>query len=151
MVDVSKLTPAAKMAGDNDADTKLMRESLTAAREFLRGFPWCKGIRHEHYGAGIPGKLAVFYFEIDADKSASPELWVIVGDLPAVYLKADSAPTPGDALETYCELMTLWVNTVRTGGDLSKVYPVPVEPNEESAQMLETRVTLIRQVIPALS
>ena len=51
-----------QMVGDDDEDTKLLRVMTSGAENYLRCFPWCKGIREAYFGDGYGGVVAVFLF-----------------------------------------------------------------------------------------
>ena len=73
------------------------------------------------------------------------ELWVVSGDLPPAYFVTDDAPTPAEALSTYCDLMEDWVEAVLEDGDLDEAFPVEAEPTAENAASLRRRLDFIRQ------
>jgi hypothetical protein len=94
---------------------------------------------------GIYEKVGVFLFEIEPlNENVDDFIWVIVGDLPSVYL--DKSITTGhDALKTYCELMQEWADNVKDGRSLDECYPVPVDPTIENAELLIRRIGFIRR------
>lgn len=47
----------------------------------------------------------------------------------------------------YCEVMSDWVDAVRSGGALEDVYPVPVSPTEYNAAKLSKRIDFLRDKI----
>jgi hypothetical protein len=151
-VDMRTVTPAAKMAGEDDEETEQLRVSLREAAEFLTSFPWCHGIAESYFGLGIGGVLAVFLFRIDAPPPVNEWLWTIVGDIPPCYLVAEAASTPLAALETYCELMEDWAAAVRDGRPLEDVVRVSAEPTERNAAALDSRIAFVRtEIIPLFS
>lgn len=149
-VDPKQLVPISSMVGEDDEETAQLGSILQDARSYLKGFSWCHDIRDEHYGLGVGGVVGIFLFEIDADPGADPTLWVVAGDLPSAYLVTDEAATPCAALGVYCDIMDRWIRTVRSGGQLSEVFPVGVDPTEANAAQLEKRVIFLRnEIIPA--
>ena len=117
------------------------------ARNFLEEFTWCLSTKKCWYDKehGIYEMLGVFLFEIDPiNDSVDDFIWVIVGDLPSVYL--DKSVTTGkEAIETYCELMQEWVDNVKNGKSLEECYPVEVEPTIENADLLNTRIAFLKR------
>ena len=117
------------------------------ARGFLEEFKWCLSTKKCWYDKkyGIYEKLGVFLFEIEPiDDSVDDIIWVIVGDLPSVYL--DKSVTTGkEAIETYCELMQEWIDNVKNGKSLEECYPVEVEPTIENADLLNTRIAFLKR------
>lgn len=149
-IEYGRLTPVDVMAGEDDEETSLLRESLEEARAYLKGQKWCRSIRSERFGLGVGGVVAVFLFELAGDPGVDDLLWVVSGDLPLAYLVTDSAPTPAAALELYCDMMEDWINAARGKAALGDVFPVAVHPTEENAARLEKRVAFLRsEVIPA--
>jgi hypothetical protein len=74
------------------------------AKKYLESFDWCISAKKCWYDKdrGIYEKVGVFLFEIEPlNDTVDDFIWVIVGDLPSVYL--DKSVTTGqEALETYC-------------------------------------------------
>lgn len=117
------------------------------ARNHLESFEWCVSTKKAWYDKehGIYEKIGVFLFEIEPiNDTVDDFIWVIVGDLPSVYL--DKSITTGEeALETYCELMQEWADNVKSRKSLDECYPVPVDPTEENAELLSRRVAFIKR------
>jgi hypothetical protein len=149
--DISKsLVPTAKMVGEDHEETEQLRAILHEAKGYLLGQKWCRSIRKEYFGLGVGEVVGVFLFEIDGEPGTRDALWVVAGDLPSAYLVTDAAPTATAALAIYCSLMDDWVEAVREKGDLSELFPIPVEPTEENAAELEGRLNFLRsEIIPA--
>ena len=117
------------------------------AREYLESFDWCVSTKKVWYDKdhGIYEKIGVFLFEIEPlNDTVDDFIWVIVGDLPSVYL--DKSVTTGqEALETYCELMQEWADNIKSGKSLDECYPVPVDTTIENAELLSGRISFIRR------
>ncbi len=141
------VVPSDRMRGDDDEDTRLLKDALREAEDYLASFKWCRGVKERYFGIGVGGVVTVFLFRIDPADDVDEWLWVVCGDLPTAYLVTDEAPDPIAALEGYCSLMEEWIQAVRSKGDFSGVFPVQVAPTEEHASMLEKRVILLRTKI----
>ena len=133
-------------------EAQLLNAMAVDARTFLQTFKWCPPIEDVLLSFGVGKVIALFLV-----KFASPlpdgtrHLWVVVGDLPSVYMVTDNAPGPRSALEGYCELMQAWIDAVRSGTPLDQVYPVSVAPTAEYADLLERRLDFIRkEIIPVV-
>ena len=117
------------------------------AKEYLEDFDWCISIKKCWYDKehGIYEKIGVFLFEIEPiNDTVDDFVWVIVGDLPSVYL--DKRFTTGkEVLETYCELMQEWADNVKNRKSLDECYPVPVDTTTENADLLSSRISFIRR------
>ena len=119
------------------------------AKSFLCSHKWCKGVQKGWYDEdfSILDKLGVFLFKIEPiNNDIDSHIWTIVGDLPSVYLDA-SVVTGKEALETYCELMSEWVDNVLKGLSLDESYPVEAEPTEKNAELLKKRISFIKREV----
>jgi hypothetical protein len=117
------------------------------AKAFLHSHNWCKKVIKVWYeeDLSILDKLGVFLFEIEPiNDEVDSYIWVIVGDLPAVYLDA-SVQTGKEALKTYCDLMEEWADNVLQCTPLEESYPVEAKPNRENAEHLKKRTAFIRR------
>lgn len=122
------------------------------AKEYVENFDWCISTKQCWYDKehGLYDKIGIFLFEIEpASESVDDFIWIIVGDLPSVYL--DKTVISGqEALEIYCELMEEWSDNVKNGNSLDESYPVPVDPTIENADLLSNRIAFIRrELLPA--
>ena len=117
------------------------------AKNYMEDFDWCVSIKKCWYDKdfGIYVKIGIFLFEIEPlNEDIDDFIWVIVGDLPSVYL--DKSITTGqEALEQYCKLMQEWVDNVKAGKSLEECYPVPVDPTIENAELLSSRISFVRR------
>ena len=116
------------------------------AKRYLNSFSWCREITSGSLVRSFGYILCIFLFEIEPtkDSGADDKLWVIVGDLPYAYLDIIEYKTPYDALDFYCHLMEEWIDHVKTGKFLEEYYPVNIQPTLEHANMLDTRIQLIK-------
>lgn len=123
------------------------------AKNYIEDFDWCISTKKCWYDKdhGIYEKVGVFLFEIEPiNDTVDDFIWVIVGDLPFVYLDK-SIKTGEEALETYCELMQEWSDKVKSGNSLDECYPVPVDPTRENADLLSSRIAFIRRELLMIS
>ncbi len=145
-VDFSSLTPIRDMKGEDSKDSSLLKIMAKEAWQYMLSFDWCREIQAGWFGLGVGGVCAVFLFEIlPATANIDTWLWVVVGDLPSAYLVIDECPTPIKALDTYLELMQEWVNAVKEGSSTEDCIPVNVSATAENADLLERRLTFIRE------
>jgi hypothetical protein len=144
-LDVAKLTPAERIAGEDAEETALLREMLRGAKEYIEGFRWCPPVDRVYLGCGVGGVVAVFLIRFSKRIGDADEwLWVVQGDLPSAYLVLDQAHDPASAVEVYCQLMDEWVKAVLEGRSLEYVFPVNVEPTKTNATNLVKRLNFIR-------
>jgi hypothetical protein len=147
-VDASKLTPAGHMNGEGEEDTRLLLALADRARSYLSGFAWTASVDALYFGDGIGRVVAVFLADITpAQPGVDEQLWVVVGDLPSLYLVTDDAPTPADALAAYTDLAEEWVHAAERGAPLDGLMPVGVPATEENIAMLRSRVEMLRRSV----
>jgi len=123
------------------------------AREYLSSFKWCKEITNGWLAAEFGYMLCVFYFEIVPSEGSKADnfVWIIVGDIPPAYIDVVSAPNVKDAIISYCEIMEDWIDVVNKGNSVEECFPISVDPTKEHADMLKTRITLIKnELLPNL-
>jgi hypothetical protein len=145
-IDFSALTFIREMRGENPEDTLMLKSMADEAQRYLLSFSWCKQIKTVWFGWGIGGICAVFLFEIlPAATNVDSWLWVVLGDLPSAYLVVDECPGPIEALNTYIELMQEWVDAVHEGKPTDGCIPVNAPPTAENADLLERRLTFLKE------
>lgn len=117
------------------------------AYNYLLSFPWCLSINKGWLVYSCGYVIGFFYFEIvpDIAKGADSHVWIIVGDLPPAYIDILSAPSPRSALDLYIRLMEEWASKVNNGEDTSDCYPINVPATKEYADMLTTRMNLLKE------
>jgi hypothetical protein len=149
-LDLKQVVPVEEMTGGDKKDIASLKEMLKEAENYLKSHQWCPEIEKIYFGFGVGDVVAVFLFKFKEKIRGTDEfLWVVVGDLPPAYFVVDRAPNPKEALEAYCEMVEDWVNAVRNKTSLKDVYPVAASPTEEHAQMLSSRIKLLREdIIP---
>ena len=117
------------------------------AKNYIEDFDWCVSTKKCWYDKdfGVYEKIGIFLFEIEPlNGNVGDFIWVIVGDLPSVYL--DKSITTGqEALERYCELMEEWADNVKNEKSLEECYPVPSDPTIENAELLNSRIAFVRR------
>ena len=146
-VPVKGVVPVDDMQGDDDEDTKLLREMAQVARRYLRTFAWCKDVRNGYFGAGVGGVAAAFLFDatiVVEGVDATEWVWVFVGDIPSAYLSMDEYKTPYLALERYTDGLAEWVREAELGHTLSGLIPIDYPPTREFIEMFRKRVEFLR-------
>ena len=119
-------------------------ELAQRASTFLLSHASCRSITSVHLAWAIAGVVGVFQLRlVPTRKDIDDTLWVIVGDLPPVYLVCDESPSWREALENYVYEMRKWVSAVRKGDALTDIIPVNVEPTLSWADQLDGRLSFI--------
>lgn len=86
-----------------------------------------------------------FLFEIENSESVNDNyLWVIVGDIPPMYLDIHGPKTTKEVLEDYVELAEDWIEHVKLGKSTKDCYPFKAKPTLEMAKLLEKRTSFIK-------
>ena len=136
------------LRGEDEHDTKLLREMAQEAVEYALSFEWCLEIHERYFGSGIGGVVALFLFDITIKGSDAPEwLWIIVGDLPSVYLEFEAFPTPRSALIRYIEGVEEWLEASPAERASGEIIPIDVPADPEIFEMLRGRVATLRSSI----
>lgn len=149
-VDFRTVVGGGESIGEDAEDARLLRELVDRAKDYIRSFDWCRGIEETYFGVGIGGICAVALFRIRPDRPEVDEwLWVVVGDLPSLYIVTDDASTPEEALRRYIELGEEWIAAVRAGASVDELAPVNVPATPRWADELDNRLRFIEQEILA--
>jgi hypothetical protein len=75
-------------------------------------------------------------------------VWVVVGDLPSLYITTEDAPNAACALDGYIGAMEAWASAVLEKRPLQGLAPVAVDPTPEMALQLKSRLEFVdREVL----
>ncbi len=136
------------MKGEDQDETTQLHELLEEATNYLKAFPWVRGIKAAYLGIGVSRIVGVFLFEIiPSRRDVDDKVWVIVGDLPPAYITAEESPNPAAALDAYIGAMEQWVEAAKAGRTVEDLIPVNVPPTAENAARLESRLRFLDQEI----
>jgi hypothetical protein len=120
------------------------------ASKYLSEFRWCKRIIDCSLYLNFGKILCIFLFEIE--NKSSPEdnfIWVVVGDLPSMYMDIYGPKSTKEVLEVYVNLSRDWINAVEQGEGVEECFPFDNDPSLELARMLKSRVDRIEfSIIP---
>jgi hypothetical protein len=125
---------------------------ISYAENYLNGFKWCKEIRNGWLFTNIGGAICIFLFEIENLQSEIDEdnyWWIIVGDLPPMYLDIVNVPTTKDVILDYIYLTNEWITNVEKGLSLKDCYPVDSDKSSEALNKLKIRLKFMdEQLVP---
>ncbi len=133
----------------NDIDfysevNKLQEEAET----YIKSFKWCKDIKNCSLYTNIGRVFCIFLFEIENSASSEDNfLWLIVGDLPAMYLDTFGAKSTKEVVEDYIMLAEDWINNIKAGESIINCYPFNAAPTLEMAELLEKRVSFMKSTL----
>jgi hypothetical protein len=118
------------------------------ADKYILSFKWCLSIVESSLYLNLGEKLCVFLYEIDTSSSNGDRFfWIIVGDLPSMYLDVYGPKTTIQVLEDYVSLSKDWISNIEKGLSVEECYPFDADPTEEMAKLLKTRVNIIENSI----
>ena len=115
------------------------------ATEYIGSFYWCEEIKRSSLYTNLGRVLCIFLFDIvNASSKEDNLLWLIVGDIPSMYLDVHGAKNTVQVLEDYAALAEDWINKIKAGETVDGCYPFKAEPALEMAELLELRVNQIK-------
>lgn len=118
------------------------------ATDFLMSFSWCKSILNSHLYLNLGSTLCIFLFDVENIASKDDnKLWVIVGDIPPMYLDTYGPRTTKEVLEDYVRLAYDWINNVKLGKSVENCYPFKAKPTKEMAGLLEQKVSFMKTTL----
>jgi hypothetical protein len=149
------ITPSeiAAVAADGAQDAVYLAKMRAEAEKYILSFDWCQGLADVRFGGGIGKIVAAFLVQLVETRPPTVDewLWVVVGDTPSAFLVADGAPDGAAAIRVYCDLMQDWVDAVRQKRKMSEVFPVKAPADQKHADLLATRLVLLRdEIIPQI-
>jgi len=143
-LDMYKVTPLSAMVGDDEEDTALLRQMSAEARCYLSGHEWCRGILEGYFGLGVGGVVAVFLFRIVPSRQDVDQfVWVVVGDVPPLYITTEDAPNPASALDGYIGAMEVWADAAVNMKSLEGLPPVSAAATPANGLALKRRLEFI--------
>lgn len=118
------------------------------ASSYLSAFKWCNKIIDCDLYLNLGSSVCIFLYEIENTASNNDNLlWVVVGDLPPMYLDTYGARTTKEVLEDYVKLAGDWISKVKKGTSTEDCYPFKASPTIEMAELLNKRVIFITDVL----
>ena len=130
-----------------NSDTEFYSElegQYRKAETYLKGFRWCKEIKGCSLYSNLGKVFCIFLFEIDNTASSVDNfLWIIVGDIPSMYLDTGIKSTK-EVIDNYVGLAEDWINNIKEGKDVNDCYPFNAEPTLELAELLEKKVSFMK-------
>ena len=147
-MDISAFQPIEAIAADTPEEADRLRGLAVEVLDYIQGFGWCPPLRQVLLAYGIGDVIGLFLVRFTEPAGGVDDaLWVVSGDVPPAYFVTDDAPTPAEALSTYCDLMDAWVDNVLDNGDLDEAFPIDLTPTPENAEALRAQLAFIRQLI----
>jgi len=153
MIDTTAMLPkGALRAGMSEVGLDL-NELAVEATDFLNSQSWCAEVNSIYYDRGFP-KVAVFLANVEPRGDADSQVWVIVGDVPPLYLDCVDHRNGAEALAGYVLVFTWLIALYAKGEPLDDTPPLlargsltPLELSDELADNLRSKLVLIRNMI----
>jgi len=154
MSETRRVIPLESIVGEDDTDTRLLREMADEAERYICSFAWCSQLKEGFFADGFGGVIAIFLFRADIAKLGDDQwTWVFVGDVPSAYLEMDrDYRTPQDALKRYIEGIVEWITAARSGLPLDNLIPIDAPTDSDSLDALTGRAETLREhILPHIS
>ncbi len=120
------------------------------ATAYLESFSWCNGINRSHLYTNLGSVFCIFLLDIDNSASTKDNLlWVVVGDIPPMYLDTFGPRTTVEVVEDYVRLAEDWIGQVKIDGSLDKCYPFKANPTVQMAELLEGKISFMKNTLVA--
>ncbi len=121
---------------------------LAEALSEITFYNWCGAVYESYVGIYYEGIVGVFLFKIQPLRDGVDEwVWVVVGDLPPLYITCEDCPNAACALDGYIGAMQEWVEAAEKGAPVEKLAPVNVPANPENANKLKSRLLMLDEKI----
>ncbi|HEY4194558.1 MAG TPA: hypothetical protein VGM63_03425 [Mucilaginibacter sp.] len=118
------------------------------AESYLKSFKWCKEIKSSSLYTNLGKVFCIFLFEIENISSVGDNfLWLIVGDIPPMYLDIFGPKTTKEAVEDYIRLAADWIIKVNSRESVDRCYPFDASPTLESAELFAKKVLFMKRTL----
>ena len=145
---VEGVTLLEEIESETEEELVLLAQRAEEAAAYLSDFPWCAAIKDIYFGDGIGEIFCIFLVHITpAVEGVDEFLWVIVGDLPPLYLVTAGCPSPEAAMEGYIKFLRQWVAGAKEGKNMEDEIPIDLPANRETALAIEARLDLLTEKI----
>ena len=134
-----------------DEEQSQFTEMEESAKSVLSAEPWCPPTIETYVAAYCPPILGVFLYKIDTqhpialeDEDDFPEwAWVVVGDLPPLYILYVPIGDGLGALRVYIEIYQTWLERFDSGLPFEELDDLKVPKDAKHADMLRVRLELL--------
>ena len=117
---------------------------------YLKSFRWCKEINRSHLYTNLGTVFCIFLFDLDNSASTKDNLlWVVVGDIPPMYLDTFGPRTTVEVVEDYVRLAEDWIGQVKIGESLDRCYPFKANATVQMAKLLERKISFMKNTLVA--
>jgi len=118
------------------------------AERYVRSSRWCIDLHDQYFADGVGGIVALFLHRVTIRGIEVPDwVWVIVGDLPSVYLEFEGFPNPRAALARYIEGVEEWLAASPQERESGEIIPIEVPNQREWIEALARRMETLRSLV----
>jgi hypothetical protein len=136
-INLAEMTPALEFF----TEVEKLAEKAT---DFLNSHKWCNEIYDGWLFTNIGYSLCIFLFEIENTQSKEDNLlWVVVGDLPSMYLDTGGVANTIEVIDNYIDLAEDWVNHVNSGEPTDDCYPFEAPEDPTHAALLRDSIVIL--------
>ena len=124
---------------------------INESRKYLASHrKWCGEIYEGWLFTNIGYAISIFLYKINNLQSPEDNLvWVVVGDLPPMYLDTYNVISTREVVQNYISLVEEWVENAESGKSLEDCYPLDAEISKDSIDMINKRLSLLSNNILA--
>ena len=143
-IDMTKVFDVEAYKNTLAEDVNDFEQLLAEAKSEINFYDWCLRDLETYVGMFYAGVVGVFLFRIKPSSQMIDEwIWVVVGDLPPLYLTCEECPNAACALDAYIGAMQDWVEAAESGKSIDNLAPVNVPATPENAAKLKSRLAML--------
>lgn len=118
---------------------------INESRKYLASHrEWCGEIYEGWLFTNIGYVICIFLYKIDNLQSPEDNLvWVVVGDLPPMYLDTYNVISTTEVVQNYIALVKEWVENAESGKSLQDCYPLHADNSKDSISMINKRLSML--------
>lgn len=147
-IEFEKVVPIKKYASSLNKDSENFLQFFEEAKTEINFYDWCVNIQESYVGMFYSEIIGIFLFKIEPSGNHIDEwVWVVVGDIPPIYITCEDSPNAICALDGYIGAMREWVEAAKNGNSLEGIVPVNVQATPENGEMLESRLNTLESTI----
>lgn len=147
-INFDKIVNVEVYAGTLSDDLDDFNEMLKEAKDEVNFYDWCYGIVESYVGIFYAGIVGVFLFKIYPSGNDIDEwVWIIVGDLPPIYITTEESLNAACALDSYIGAMSEWVEAAEKEESVAELVPVNVAATKENSENLKVRLAMLDEQI----
>ncbi len=126
---------------------------IEESKKYIESFPWCGKIHNGWLYTNLGYVLCIFLYEIDNLQSPQDNLiWIIVGDMPPMYLDTYNILTTKEVIDAYIQLVSDWIQHIEEGKSLDECFPIQSSSSPQTLLSLKKRIELLRnKILPAIN